>query len=148
MGSSDRQDSWPRVGASAVLFRGEEVLLVERSGGSNAGLWSLPGGAIEPGEPAEDAARREVLEETGLSADIVGLAGVYDVIDHDVDGTVVFHWVLATYYGRAEGAEPRAGSDARNARFAARTGLDEKAMTRGTRLVIDEAWRLLVASGV
>ena len=57
---------WPRAGASAVLFRGEAVLLIERGGGPSEGLWSLPGGSIEAGETAEDAARREVREETGL----------------------------------------------------------------------------------
>ena len=35
---------WPRAGASAVLFRGEAVLLIERGGGPSEGLWSLPGG--------------------------------------------------------------------------------------------------------
>ena len=49
MGTSSEETSakgpWPRAGASAVLFRGEAVLLVERSGGPSQGLWSLPGGA-------------------------------------------------------------------------------------------------------
>ena len=150
MGTSGEETSakgpWPRAGASAVLFRGEAVLLVERGGGPSAGLWSLPGGCIEPGETAEDAARREVREETGLDPHISGLAGVYDIIDRDGDGAVVLHYVLATYFGRADDGEPRAAGDARNARFFALDKLGDLPMTRGTRFVIDEAWRLLAGS--
>ena len=150
MGTSSEDTSakgpWPRAGASAVLFRGEAVLLVERSGGPSQGLWSLPGGSIEAGETAEDAARREVREETGLYAHISGLAGVYDIIDRDDDDVVVLHFVLATYFGRADDGEPRPGSDAREARFIALDKVGDLPMTRGTRFVIDEAWRLLAAT--
>lgn len=151
MGTSGKETSaqgpWPRAGASAVLFRGEAVLLVERGGEPSEGLWSLPGGCIEAGETAEDAARREVREETGLDAHIAGLAGVYDIIDRDSDGAVVLHYVLATYFGRADDGEPQPGSDARHARFIALDEFADLPMTHGTRFVIDEARRLLAASG-
>jgi ADP-ribose pyrophosphatase YjhB (NUDIX family) len=140
------QGHWPRAGASAVLFRGEAVLLVERGRPPSEGLWSLPGGAIEAGEPAEDAARREVREETGLIAHIEGLAGVYDVIDHNAAGEVVLHYVIACYFGRADDGEPRPGGDASEARFFALDTVHALPLTRGTQFVIEEAWRLLAAS--
>ena len=56
---------WPRSGTSAAVFRGDEVLLIERAKGALKGQWSLPGGHIEAGETARAAARREVREETG-----------------------------------------------------------------------------------
>lgn len=136
---------WPRAAASAVLFRGEAVLLVMRGAGHGEGLWSLPGGAIEAGETAEDAARREVEEETGLICHIEGLAGVYDVIDRDEKGTVVLHYVIATYFGRADDGEPRACGDAAEARFFALDKLAELPMTHGARHVVETAWRLLAA---
>ena len=142
---TDAKGPWPRAGASAVLFRGDAVLLVERGSGPSEGLWSLPGGSIEAGETAEDAARREVREETGLDAELVGLAGVYDIIDRDEGGTVVLHFVIATFFGRVEG-DPAAASDARDARV---IGLDELGalpITLGTQHVIAEARRLLLAS--
>lgn len=54
--------------AAAIVFRGAEVLLVRRGRPPLRGSWSLPGGRIEPGEPAERAALRELHEETGLVA--------------------------------------------------------------------------------
>lgn len=142
-----RDGRWPRAAASAVIFRGEAVLLVERAEGSSAGLWSLPGGEIELGETAEAAARREVEEETGLIAHIEGLAGVYDVIDHDDAGEVVLQYVIATYFGRADDGEPRPRDDAREARFVALDAVKDMQLTHGTRFIIEHAWRLL-ASGV
>lgn len=144
-GKTDANASWPRAGASAVLFRGESVLLTERGDGPSEGLWSLPGGSIEAGETAEDAARREVREETGLEAHIVGLAGVYDIIDRDETDAVVLHYVIATYFGHAGDGAPKPGSDARDARLVAIAELADLPMTEGTRHVIEEARRLLAA---
>jgi ADP-ribose pyrophosphatase YjhB (NUDIX family) len=142
----DAKGPWPRAGASAVLFRDDAVLLVERGSGPSEGLWSLPGGSIEAGETAEEAARREVREECGLDADIVGLAGVYDIIDREDDGTVVLHYVIATYFGRAGEGAPVAASDARDARLVGLDTLGELPTTPGTQHVIAEARRLLLAS--
>lgn len=136
---------WPRAAASAVLFRGQSVLLTERGDGPSEGLWSLPGGSIEAGETAEDAARREVSEETGLEAHIVGLAGVYDIIDRDEADAVVLHYVIATYFGHAGDGAPKPGSDARDARLVSVAELTGLPMTEGTRHVIEEARRLLAA---
>ena len=43
-----RAPEWPRCAASAAIFRGSMVLLVQRGKGALKGLWSLPGGHIEP----------------------------------------------------------------------------------------------------
>ena len=66
-----RAPQWPRAAASAAIFRGQEVLLVRRGkGGPLAGLWSLPGGHIEPGEPARAAAlpRSTSASSSGVSS--------------------------------------------------------------------------------
>jgi 8-oxo-dGTP pyrophosphatase MutT (NUDIX family) len=53
--------------ASVALIHKDKVLLIQRSRKPYFGMWSLPGGRLEPGETPEQAAQREVLEETGLN---------------------------------------------------------------------------------
>jgi len=132
-------DHWPRAGASAALFREGAVLLVERGTAPFAGLWSLPGGAIEAGETAQAAAEREVLEETGLVADILGLSGVHDVMLRGNDLKLQARYVLATYYGRAPTGEPRGCGDARQARFVPLEDLAGLALTPGLVPIIRRA---------
>ena len=74
------QRIWPRCGTSAAVFRDDRVLLIQRAKGGFKGLWSLPGGHIEPGESAKAAAVREVREETGVDADIRGIVDLHEVI--------------------------------------------------------------------
>jgi 8-oxo-dGTP pyrophosphatase MutT (NUDIX family) len=53
--------------ASVALIDKDKVLLIQRARKPYFGMWSLPGGRLEPGETPEEAAQREVLEETGLN---------------------------------------------------------------------------------
>ena len=69
----------PILAASTCVFRGCEVLLVKRGQALGRGLWSLPGGKVEAGETAESAALRELAEETGVTARVVGLVGDYTI---------------------------------------------------------------------
>ena len=68
---------------------------------------ALPGGFVDVGETVEDAARREVKEETGLDVQLTRLLGVYSDPGRDPRG----HTVSIVYVGTATGA-PRAGDDA------------------------------------
>lgn len=80
-------------------------------------VWSLPGGHIEPGETARAAALREIHEETGVTAELLGLVDVNDVIVHAADGTLRAHYVLTIFFGRWLSGDPVPNDDCLAARF-------------------------------
>ena len=82
---SDREyPARPIVGIGIVVIKDDTVLLVRRGKPPNVGAWTLPGGAQEVGETAEEAARRELLEETGLEVDSLHFAATVDNIRRDL----------------------------------------------------------------
>lgn len=96
-------------GASVIVLRRDGVLMVERSRAPSKGLWSFPAGRREPGEDAETNARRELYEETGLTAGHLVLLGTFM--------PPVASFELSVFAGRTGEAEPRAGDDAASAEF-------------------------------
>lgn len=122
----------PRACASAIVFRDGAVLLVKRARPPFAGLWSLPGGAIEPGENARQAAARELLEETGIEAELLGFAGLADVRVPDASGRSAARYAVATFFGRWRAGEAAAGSDAATVRWVMRDALATITLTEGT----------------
>ena len=113
----------PLVGLGVVMLRPGAVLLVRRGKAPNAGAWSIPGGAQELGETAEDGARRELLEETGLHAGRLVLAANVDSITRDGAGRVQFHYTILDFAAEWTGGEPLAGGDAAEAAWAPLDGL-------------------------
>ena len=75
----------------AFALRGDQlkVCLVKRRNAPFAGRWVMPGGFVEISERIEDAARRELKEETGLDAGRLHLLGPYDDPERDPRGRVV-----------------------------------------------------------
>ena len=137
---SDRsRPPWPRAAASCIVFRGDDVLLVERGKGASRGIWSLPGGHIEAGERAQAAAVREVAEETGVTVAIDALVDVHDVLIRSEAGLLEAHYVLAVYRGRHVAGEPCAGSDAAQARFVTPDALSGMRLTPGALRLIAQA---------
>jgi 8-oxo-dGTP diphosphatase len=125
---------------SGAIFRGEEVLLVQRSRAPSIGVWSLPGGHIEPGESAVEALTRELMEETGTRARLGGIADAVDVIRRDGEGAVIFHRVILVFYGIWLGGEPRAASDASAVMWRHPRAIAGLEATAGLADVIERAW--------
>jgi 8-oxo-dGTP diphosphatase len=94
-----------------VLLRGDDVLLVRRAKPPGAGQWSLPGGAQELGETAEECARRELFEETGLSAGPVHMVAHVDSISRDGAGRVQYHYTILDFAAHYEAGELAPGDD-------------------------------------
>jgi len=69
-----------RVRAIVLVRRGEDVLLVDHFDATDGLVWGVPGGGVEFGERAEDAARRELLEESGIVAKELRLLSIFENI--------------------------------------------------------------------
>jgi ADP-ribose pyrophosphatase YjhB (NUDIX family) len=94
-----------------VLQEGR-LLLVQRGQEPGRGKWSFPGGHMELGETVFEATRREVLEETGVTAEPLAWAGVHDSIMLDETGRVQWHFITSYIRARLLSGEPCVGDDA------------------------------------
>jgi len=139
----------PLVGVGVVMLapagqgRPAAVLLVRRGKAPAAGQWSIPGGAQELGETAETAARRELLEETGLVSGPLQLAAHVDSITRDADGRVQYHYTILDFATAWQGGELVAGGDVTAAEFAPLDRLGPYALWSEAHRVIAAARRLL-----
>lgn len=134
-----------RAAVSVVVFRGDEVLLVRRARPPAQGLWAPVGGRIEPGESAEAAALREVREETGIEARLLGECGRRRVDGRTSDGAAMI-WDLRVFAAGWLAGDPIAGDDAAEAVFVALDRLDEQKLVEGGAEAIHTARRLFDGS--
>jgi 8-oxo-dGTP diphosphatase len=103
----------PWVGIGVVVIHDGAVLLVRRGRPPRQGQWGLPGGAQELGETVFDAARREVLEETGLQVIARKVLTTVDSITRDAAGRVRWHYTLVEVLADCPGGgTPVTGDDA------------------------------------
>jgi mutator protein MutT len=134
----------PRVGVGAVVLHDGHVLLVRRGGQPSSGKWSLPGGLVELGETIEQAVRREIAEECGLTVRLGGIAGVVDRIVRADDGRVRYHYVLIDYLAHSDSDRVTAGTDAAEARWVSLEQLEQLDITEG---LIDMVRRAIALAG-
>jgi ADP-ribose pyrophosphatase YjhB (NUDIX family) len=124
----------------ALIISDDRILLVERGQEPLKGWWSLPGGAVETGEPLEEALRREVREETGLEVEIVCLIEIFERIMRDESGRPEYHYILMDYLCRPAGGTLRAADDASKAAWFTESELVALRITEGTPAVIARAF--------
>lgn len=127
----------PILGVGALIYDGDRVLLVQRGNEPLKGFWSLPGGAVEPGEKLEQALLREVLEETSLVVRIVRFGEIFERIMPDSAGNIEYHYVLLDYVCEIVEGEPRPGSDSADVRWFRPEELNTVPVTSGTLEVIE-----------
>ncbi|MCB8878243.1 NUDIX hydrolase [Acidisoma silvae] len=114
----------PIAASIAVVVRGNEVLLVRRANSPDIGRWGFPGGKTELGETIQACAMRELREETGIEADATSTFTAVDVFDHDKEGKLRHHFILAAVLCRWVKGEPVAADDALEAAWFALDKLD------------------------
>jgi 8-oxo-dGTP diphosphatase len=116
-----KDDRWypeaPVAAVGAVVFKGDKMLTVKRSQEPSKGKWSIPGGRIELGETACEAARREVMEECSIEVEIERVLDSVDNIIRDEDRRVKYHFVIVDVLARYVSGEIRAQSDAEECRW-------------------------------
>jgi len=112
----------PFVGASIAVIRDGRVLLAARANEPMRGVWTLPGGLVEAGETLAEAALRELSEEVGLTAEVVGVLSPTEIIMRDGEGRARHHYVVHPHAALWRGGEPVAGPEALGVRWAS---LDE-----------------------
>jgi 8-oxo-dGTP diphosphatase len=108
---SSAQSRVPCVGA-VIRDEAGRILLIKRGHEPGKGLWSVPGGRIEPGETDEQAVVREVREETGLEVACGPLLGAIE--RPGMAGTIL---QISDYRAVVTGGELVAGDDAAEARW-------------------------------
>lgn len=117
----------PKLAATCVVERDGRTLFVQRAMPTGYGLWSLPGGYVDRGEPVERAAEREVFEETGLEVVTQGLIGVFSQSEHPV--------VVVAYSATETGGELNAGPECLDLGFFALDNLPPLAFPRDAQIV-------------
>ena len=104
----------PLLTVDCVVFdRSGRLLLIKRRHAPFKGRYALPGGFVEVGETVEQAALRELKEETGIEGKIVRLIGVYSEPKRDPRG----HTVSVAFQVRPRSTKPVGGDDAVSAEF-------------------------------
>ncbi|MDO6591296.1 NUDIX hydrolase [Loktanella sp. D2R18] len=114
---ADGNPKKPRLAAIAVVLRGDQILLAKRKNAPDAGLWGFPGGHVDFGETALDAAARELLEETGVVATPDRYITNLDIIVRDTNGTITHHFLLASVLCHYVSGTPSASDDVSDARW-------------------------------
>jgi len=118
----------PSVTSDIAVLRLEEVpeiLLVKRKDSPFQNMWALPGGFMEMEESLEEAARRELLEETGIKAGELIRFDTYDKPGRDPRGRTITQVFVMIW--KKEMGKPEAGSDAAEIRWFSLTELPDLA---------------------
>jgi ADP-ribose pyrophosphatase len=122
----------PRVAVGAVVFKDERVLLVRRGQPPAEDLWAIPGGSVEIGETLQDAAEREIREETGIRIRAAEPIYTFDVIERDKTGRIRFHYVIVDVSAEYVSGELTAGDDAIDARWISADEINRLAVSSTT----------------
>lgn len=137
----------PLVAASALVIRDNFVLLVRRAYEPASGKWSLPGGLIELGELASEAARREVLEECGIEIEITDFLEPIDSIIYDCKNWIKFHYIILVFRGKYKAGILCNSSENLDTRWVLKDKLTELELTKSATRILGK-YGLLWAGGI
>ncbi len=134
MSNSAEYPDLPRLAVGAVVVHQGRILLVRRAKAPAKGLWAIPGGSVNLGETLQQAAEREILEETGLTIRAAEPLLTFETIRRDPDGRVRFHYVIVDLAAVYVAGDLAPADDAAEARwFSAAEAEAEPEMVEKTR---------------
>lgn len=123
----------PQVAVGAVVIHNNRILLVRRSKAPHQGDWAIPGGSVKLGETLQEAAEREIREETGLVIEAKAPIYVFDLIERDNGNRVIFHYVIIDLMADFVSGELRPSDDAMDAGWFKPEDLGEIRLNQSTR---------------
>ena len=132
--------SRPLLAASVAVFREGRVLLAARGRPPMEGVFTLPGGLVESGESLGEAALRELREEVGVEAGLIGPVAPVEVIERDDGGRVRHHIVIVAHAARWVSGEPQTGPEAREIRWVRQSEIADLTTTPGLENVLARAF--------
>jgi 8-oxo-dGTP diphosphatase len=138
----------PLLAASLAVFRDNRVLLAQRFVPPLENRFTLPGGLVEVGESLEEAALREMQEEVGVTARILGFNRHVEVIERDAQDAVKHHYVIASFVGAWVSGEGTTGPEAQAVAWVDRDEMLRLPVTDHLLPLLDAAWLIAEAYGV
>lgn len=130
----------PQIAVSAGIFRDGKLLLTRRANDPKGVRWTFPGGRIESGETMAEALQREILEETGLTIEIAGSAGVREML-HAQSGHG--HFIILPFAARWVSGEIALNDELAEARWFDPDETGGLTVTEGLHEVIADARRIV-----
>jgi 8-oxo-dGTP diphosphatase len=128
----------PVLAASCACFRAGKLLLAQRANPPQ--YWTLPGGRVEFGEDAASAAVRELREETGVEAEVLGFAGFREVISRRGGN---LHFVVLAFAARWVAGEAAASAEAAAVEWIDPAELGRFKTTEGLAEIVENARRIV-----
>ena len=134
--------SRPYLAVSAAIIRDGKALIVRRARPPAYGVFTLPGGGVEAGETLHQAIIREVMEETALTIEPLGLAGYREAIGRDADGKVERHFVILPFAARFVAGELALNEELAEARWLVPSELAGLKTTEGLAEIVRAAYAI------
>ena len=133
--------SHPQVAVGAVVIHNNCALLVKRRNPPSAGMWAIPGGSVNLGETLQEAAEREIMEETGVIIKAKNPVLTFDVVERDEKGRIRFHYVIVDLMADYVRGEPLPADDAEDARWFSEAELAEVNINKKTHQLLTRLFK-------
>ncbi|MEJ6742551.1 MAG: NUDIX hydrolase [Emcibacteraceae bacterium] len=132
----------PIIAVGVVVFSGDSILLIKRRKPPKLLEWSIPGGAQKLGEKLAETAVREVYEETSILIKNITLIDAVDLIEHNGNKVIEYHYSLIDYMAEYTRGKLKTGNDVIDAKWVSINDLKAYNLWIETTKVIKTAYKM------